>query len=207
MKVKTQSERAKKSREMVFELLLADQPPLANSHDPKSSFWDWVGAMGIAATSRFPARRAAGSRQLASGHRGQSRRLHPLQSLRPRLPRGAGQRRDRHGLSRPRRQGRVRLRRPDGRLDLRRLRRMRAGLPDRRADGDRACSTRPACASNFETDRSTRSAPIAASAARRRCTSRTTRSSTSTAATARPTTTASASRAASASTTSTIPTG
>ena len=32
------------------------------------------------------------------------------------------------------RQDRVRLRRPDGRLDLRRLRRMRAGLPDRRAD-------------------------------------------------------------------------
>ena len=56
MKVKTQSERAVKSREMVFELLLADQPPLADSHDPKSRFWDWVGAMGIETTSRFPAR-------------------------------------------------------------------------------------------------------------------------------------------------------
>ena len=31
-------------------------------------------------------------------------------------------------------QDRVRFRRPDGRIDLRRLRRMRAGLPDRRAD-------------------------------------------------------------------------
>ncbi len=32
------------------------------------------------------------------------------------------------------RKDRVRLRRSDGRFDLRRLRRMRAGLPDRRAD-------------------------------------------------------------------------
>jgi formate dehydrogenase major subunit len=56
MKVKTQSERAVKSREMVFELLLADQPPLADSHDPKSRFWDWAGAMGIATQSRYPAR-------------------------------------------------------------------------------------------------------------------------------------------------------
>ena len=56
MKVKTQSERAVKSREMVFELLLADQPPLADSHDPKSRFWEWVGAMGISTASRFPQR-------------------------------------------------------------------------------------------------------------------------------------------------------
>ena len=56
LKVKTQSERAVKSREMVFELLLADQPPLPDSHDPKSRFWEWVGAMDIATTSRFPAR-------------------------------------------------------------------------------------------------------------------------------------------------------
>ena len=68
------------------------------------------------------------------GDGGQSRRLHPVQSLRPRLPRSAGQRRDRHGRPRPRRKDRVRLRRSDGRFDLRRLRRMRAGLPDRRAD-------------------------------------------------------------------------
>ena len=65
---------------------------------------------------------------------GQSRRLHPVQSLRPRLPRSAGQRRDRHGGARPQRKDRVRLRRSDGPVDLRRLRRMRAGLPDRRAD-------------------------------------------------------------------------
>ena len=54
MKVKSQSERAKKSREMVFELLLADQPAQEDSHDPKAKFWDWVGAMGIEPRSRFP---------------------------------------------------------------------------------------------------------------------------------------------------------
>jgi formate dehydrogenase major subunit len=54
MKVKTQTERAKKSREMVFELLLADQPARADSHDPRSKFWAWVDAMGIQTTSRYP---------------------------------------------------------------------------------------------------------------------------------------------------------
>ncbi len=54
MKVKTASERAKKSREMVFELLVADQPPKEDCHDPKSKFWNWVDAMGVATTSRYP---------------------------------------------------------------------------------------------------------------------------------------------------------
>ncbi len=54
MKVKTASERAKKSRQMVFELLMADQPEREESHDPKSSFWNWVDSMGIDASSRFP---------------------------------------------------------------------------------------------------------------------------------------------------------
>ncbi len=58
MKVKTQSERATKSREMVFELLLADQPAKSVAHDPQSAFWTWVGDMGIAETSRYPAREA-----------------------------------------------------------------------------------------------------------------------------------------------------
>ncbi len=56
MVVKTGSERAVKSREMVFELLLADQPRQADLHDPDSRFWDWVKTMGIEAASRFPAR-------------------------------------------------------------------------------------------------------------------------------------------------------
>jgi formate dehydrogenase major subunit len=54
MKVKTTSERAQKSRQMVFELLLADQPDRAASHDPASKFWGWVDAMGITTTRRFP---------------------------------------------------------------------------------------------------------------------------------------------------------
>src|SRR5438067_13577044 len=42
MKVKTGSERAKASRKMVFELLIADQPERATSHDPQSKFWAWA---------------------------------------------------------------------------------------------------------------------------------------------------------------------
>src|SRR5207253_9528512 len=40
MKVKAASERAKASRKMVFELLLADQPQRAHSPDPASKFWN-----------------------------------------------------------------------------------------------------------------------------------------------------------------------
>ena len=119
---------------MVVELLVTDQPPRAIAHDPAIE----VLGMGrphedrSAAASRAAAKPAA--RSQPSGDGGQSRRLHPLQPVRPRLPRSAGQRRHRHGRPRPWREDRVRLRRSDGRLDLRRLRRMRAGLPDRRAD-------------------------------------------------------------------------
>ncbi len=54
MKVKTASERAKKSQEMVLELLAADQPPRADSHDPNSKFWGWIDAMGVKPVSRYP---------------------------------------------------------------------------------------------------------------------------------------------------------
>ena len=55
MKVKTATERARKGRAMVFELLVADQPPKADAHDDKSKFWNWVSAMGVSTTSRLPA--------------------------------------------------------------------------------------------------------------------------------------------------------
>ena len=55
MKVKTASERAKKSRELVFELLVADQPERAVAHDPESKFWNWVDKVGLD-ENRFPAR-------------------------------------------------------------------------------------------------------------------------------------------------------
>src|SRR5262245_21214647 len=46
MKVKTGSERALRARRMVFELLVADQPPHEEAHDPRSSFWRWAEAVG-----------------------------------------------------------------------------------------------------------------------------------------------------------------
>ena len=54
MVVRSGSERAFKAREMVFELLLADQPARATSHDPDSAFWNWSDKVGIS-TSRLPA--------------------------------------------------------------------------------------------------------------------------------------------------------
>ena len=79
------------------------------------------------------AARAARVRSVASGDGGQPRRVHPVHEVRARLPRGTGQRRHRLRLPRRALEDRVRPRRPDGRIDLRRLRRMRAGVPDRRA--------------------------------------------------------------------------
>jgi formate dehydrogenase major subunit len=55
MKVKTASDRAKASRKMVFELLIADQPERDTAPDPASKFWAWADRMNIAA-SRFIAR-------------------------------------------------------------------------------------------------------------------------------------------------------
>ena len=55
MVVNSASDRAKKSREMVFELLVADQPERATSHDPDSKFWNWSDKVGVE-TSRFPAK-------------------------------------------------------------------------------------------------------------------------------------------------------
>ena len=68
---------------------------------------------------------------VASGDGGQSRRLHPVHALRARLPRRTGERRHRLRVSRRTLGDRVRPGRPDGRFDLRRVRRMRAGVSDR----------------------------------------------------------------------------
>ena len=53
MKVRSASERAKFSRKMVFELLVADQPKREVAHDPDSLFWRWADRVGVA-ESRFP---------------------------------------------------------------------------------------------------------------------------------------------------------
>jgi len=57
MVVDTQAERAVKAREMVMELLLADQPAREVARDPDSRFWRWAETMDVA-VSRFPARTA-----------------------------------------------------------------------------------------------------------------------------------------------------
>lgn len=57
MVVKTASERAKASRKMVMELLVADQPEKSRAHDQASPFWRWAEAQGQT-TSRFPKRAA-----------------------------------------------------------------------------------------------------------------------------------------------------
>jgi formate dehydrogenase major subunit len=54
MKVSTASDRAKTSRQLVFELLVADQPAREVAHDPNSRFWNWAERIDVTA-SRFPA--------------------------------------------------------------------------------------------------------------------------------------------------------
>lgn len=54
MVVVTESERATKTRRMVIELLLADQPDRAQAADPESRLWQWADHVGLT-ESRFPA--------------------------------------------------------------------------------------------------------------------------------------------------------
>ncbi|WP_417426952.1 formate dehydrogenase subunit alpha [Hoeflea sp.] len=53
MVVKTSSDRAKKSRQMVMELLLADQPERSSAHDASAHLWDMAAANDVQ-HSRFP---------------------------------------------------------------------------------------------------------------------------------------------------------
>ena len=55
MEITVDSERAKKSRSMVFELLVADQPKKDSSPDPDSKFWRWSDKLGVT-ESRFPSK-------------------------------------------------------------------------------------------------------------------------------------------------------
>jgi formate dehydrogenase major subunit len=55
MDVRTGSARARAARDMVMELLLADQPPRENAHDPESELWRWAERMGRT-ESRFTPR-------------------------------------------------------------------------------------------------------------------------------------------------------
>ena len=53
MEVETQTERAKKARHLVFELLASNMRPQAEGPDNQSLFWDWAGSMGISGSQRF----------------------------------------------------------------------------------------------------------------------------------------------------------
>src|ERR1051325_10650700 len=55
MKINSASERAKASRNLVFELLVGDQPDRAVAHDPNSRLWQWSDLLDVG-TSRFPVR-------------------------------------------------------------------------------------------------------------------------------------------------------
>ena len=195
MKVKSQSDRAKTARKMVFELLISDQPDRnTEAHDPASKFWAWADRMEIA-TSRLPARERDPAPDRS--HIAMAVNLDAcIQcNLCVRACREV-QVNDVIGMA-----GRGHNEKivfdfddPMGAVDLRRLRRVRAGLPDRRADAGDAGERRAMSArrSISPTARSTASARIAASAASSPTTSRTTSCSTSPARTARRTRTGSA---------------
>ena len=108
MEVQAASERAQKSQKMVLEMLLADMPERATSGSTTTprgqhgELSDWAARLGVTVRPELQraAPRAARARPLAPRDGGQPRRLHPVHALRARLPRGAGQRRDRLRLAR-----------------------------------------------------------------------------------------------------------
>lgn len=58
MVVRTDTERADKSRRMVFEMLAGDMPAPDQSPDNRSAFWEWAGSMGISGSDRFGSKHA-----------------------------------------------------------------------------------------------------------------------------------------------------
>ncbi len=56
MVVTTNSERAKKARHMVFELLAADMKEPEQGPDERSKFWQWASEFGIRGSQRLPAK-------------------------------------------------------------------------------------------------------------------------------------------------------
>ena len=53
MVVKTDTERAEKSRKLVFELLASNMRPAAEVPDNQSNFWRWAASMGISGSDRY----------------------------------------------------------------------------------------------------------------------------------------------------------
>ena len=133
MKVKTASARAVAAQKMVMELLVADQPARETSHDPDSKFWHWAEKVEVT-ESRFPA-----------AERWQGDASHPAMRVNLDSCIQCGlcvracrevQVNDVIGMAYRSHDAKIvfDFDDPMGEFDLRRLRRMRAGLPDRRAD-------------------------------------------------------------------------
>ena len=83
MVVHTDTERAEKARQMVFELLASDMGAREETPDNQSDFWSWASSMGISGSDRFPSkfeRRQCRSRDrpFEPGDRRQPRCLHRL---------------------------------------------------------------------------------------------------------------------------------
>jgi formate dehydrogenase major subunit len=53
MEVSTDTERAQKSRQMVFELLASNMRPAEEGPDEQSVFWNWASSMGISGSDRY----------------------------------------------------------------------------------------------------------------------------------------------------------
>ncbi len=53
MEVQTQSQRAVKSRELVFELLVSNMRPREQGPDNEAPFWKWALSMGITGSERY----------------------------------------------------------------------------------------------------------------------------------------------------------
>ena len=176
MKVTTDSDRADRPAQMVFELLLADQPRARDRPRPR---------LEVLELGRPDRRRPrAGSRRRRAPAPDLS---HPAMAVQldacihcdlcVRACREV-QVNDVIGMAcrGPSREDRLRLRRPDGREHLRRLRRVRPGLPDRRPDARVGARRAGQKAPTRPTARSTASARTAASAASSPSRSRTTAS-------------------------------
>ena len=190
MKVKTATERANKARAMVMELLVADQPERATSHDPTSHFWqqaDFVA--GDAKPLPICCALAAGCRVIPA------MRVNLDSCIQCNLCVRACrevQVNDVIGMAYRSHEAKIvfDFDDPMGAIHLRRLRRMRAGVPDRRAHARGLPGREPDPHGLPRPRRWIRCVPTAASAARSRTRSRMKRSSTPKVATVPPTTTA-----------------
>ena len=103
--IRTDSERAVHARRIVMELLLADA-----AIEPLSECGRVASAMGLTG-SRFPSvGYASAPRRESPWHRRGPLEMHPLHAVRASVPRGRGERCDRHGRAQPDHAYRLRLR-------------------------------------------------------------------------------------------------